>query len=80
VNDEYVVFYFTQKWNRFKLIYLQEAQTEVVPSPIDVYRRGHRAKTVKSPMSYVVKRLLRVWLVVVRINVFLPYSYTLHVC
>jgi hypothetical protein len=23
---------------------LQEAQTGVVPSPIDVYRRGHRAK------------------------------------
>ena len=27
-----------------ELIYLQEAQTGVVPSPIDVYRRGHRAK------------------------------------
>jgi hypothetical protein len=23
---------------------LQEAQTRVVPSPIDVYKRGHRAK------------------------------------
>jgi hypothetical protein len=43
-NGEYVVFYFTQKWNQFKLIYSQEAQTGVVPSPINVYRRGHRAK------------------------------------
>jgi hypothetical protein len=43
-NGEYVVFCFTQKSNRFKLIYLQEAQTGVVPSPIDVDRRGHRAK------------------------------------
>jgi hypothetical protein len=64
--------------NRFKLIYLQEAQTRIVLSPIDVYRRGHRAKN--RPMSYVVKRLLSIWLVVVRINVFLPYSYKLHVC
>jgi hypothetical protein len=38
VNGEYVVFYFTHKWNRFKLIYLQEAKTRVVLSPIDVYR------------------------------------------
>jgi hypothetical protein len=30
---------------------------------------GIERKTVKSPMSYVVKRSLRVWLVVVRINV-----------
>jgi hypothetical protein len=37
-------------------------------------------KTVKSPMSCVVKRPLSVWLVVVMINVFLPYSYKLHVC
>jgi hypothetical protein len=37
-------------------------------------------KIVKSPMSYVVKRSLSVWLVVVRINVLLPYSYKLHVC
>jgi hypothetical protein len=41
---------------------------------------GIERKTVKSPMSYVVKRPLSVWLVVVRINVFLPYSYKLHVC
>jgi hypothetical protein len=31
-------------------------------------------------MSYVVKRPLSVLLVVLRINVFLPYSYKLHVC
>jgi hypothetical protein len=37
-------------------------------------------KIVKSPMSYVVKRAFSVWLVVVTINVFLPYSYKLHVC
>jgi hypothetical protein len=36
-------------------------------------------KTVKSPMSCVVKRPLSVWLVVM-INVFLSYSYKLHVC
>jgi hypothetical protein len=41
---------------------------------------GIKRKIVKSPMSYVVKRLLSVWLVVVRINVFLPYSYKLYVC
>jgi hypothetical protein len=41
---------------------------------------GIERKTVKSPMSYVVKWPLSVWLVVVRINVFLPYSYKLHVC
>jgi hypothetical protein len=41
---------------------------------------GTERKTVKSPMSYVVKWPLSIWLVVVRINVFLPYSYTLHVC
>jgi hypothetical protein len=41
---------------------------------------GIERKTVKSLMSYVVKRPLSVWLVVVRINVFLPYSYKLHVC
>jgi hypothetical protein len=80
VNGEYVVFYFTQKWNLFKLIYLQEAQTRVVLSSIDVYRRGHRAKTMKSLMSYAVKRPPSVWLVVIRTNVFLPYNYTLHVC
>jgi hypothetical protein len=37
-------------------------------------------KTMKSPISYIVKRPLSIWLVVVRINVFLSYSYTLHVC
>jgi hypothetical protein len=31
-------------------------------------------------MSYAVKRPPSVWLVVIRTNVFLPYSYTLHVC
>jgi hypothetical protein len=31
-------------------------------------------------MSYAVKRPLSVCLVVVRVNVFLPYSYTCHVC
>jgi hypothetical protein len=41
---------------------------------------GIERKTVKSPMSCVVKRPLSVWLVVIRINVFLPYSYKLHVC
>jgi hypothetical protein len=41
---------------------------------------GIERKIVKSPMSYVVKRPLSVWIVVVRINVFLPYSYKLHVC
>jgi hypothetical protein len=41
---------------------------------------GIERKTVNSPMSYVVKRPLSVWLVVVRINVLLPYSYELHVC
>jgi hypothetical protein len=41
---------------------------------------GIERKTVKSPMSCVVKRSLTVWLVVVMINVFLPYSYKLHVC
>jgi hypothetical protein len=41
---------------------------------------GIERKTVKSPMSYVVKQSLSVWLVVVRIKVFLPYSYKLHVC
>jgi hypothetical protein len=41
---------------------------------------GIEQKTVKSPMRCVVKRSLSVWLVVVRINVFLPYSYKLHVC
>jgi hypothetical protein len=41
---------------------------------------GIERKTVKSPMSCVVKRPLSVWLVVVMINVFLPYSYKLHVC
>jgi hypothetical protein len=41
---------------------------------------GIERKTLKSPMNYVVKRTLSVWLVCVRINVFLPYSYTLHVC
>jgi hypothetical protein len=40
---------------------------------------GIERKTVKSPMRYVVKRQLSVWLIVVRINVFLPYSYKLHV-
>jgi hypothetical protein len=40
---------------------------------------GIERKTVKSPIGYVVKRPLSIWLVVVRINVFLPYSYTLHV-
>jgi hypothetical protein len=40
---------------------------------------GIERKTVKSTMSYVVKRLLSVWLVVVGINVFLPYSNTLYV-
>jgi hypothetical protein len=45
-----------------------------------VIGEGIERKIVKSPMSYVVKRPLTVWLVVVRINVFLPYSYTLHVC
>jgi hypothetical protein len=44
VNGEYVVFYYTYKWNQFKLIHLQEAQTGVVLSLINVYRRGHRAK------------------------------------
>jgi hypothetical protein len=43
-------------------------------------RESIERKTVKSPMSYVVKRLLSVWLVVVRINVLLPYNYKLHVC
>jgi hypothetical protein len=37
-------------------------------------------KIVKSPMSYVVKQPLSIRLVVVRINIFLPYSYTLYVC
>jgi hypothetical protein len=41
---------------------------------------GTERKTVKSPMSYAVIRTLSVWLIVVRINVLLPYSYTLHVC
>jgi hypothetical protein len=41
---------------------------------------GIERKIVKSPMSYVVKRSLSAWLVVVKINVFLPYSYKLHVC
>jgi hypothetical protein len=41
---------------------------------------GIERKTVKSPMSYVVKRSLSVWLVVVTINVLLPYSYKLNVC
>jgi uncharacterized membrane-anchored protein len=41
---------------------------------------GIERKTVKYPMSYVVKGSLSVWLVVVRINVFLPYNYKLHVC
>jgi hypothetical protein len=41
---------------------------------------GIERKTVKSSMSYVVKRPLSVWLVVVRINVFLPCNYKLHVC
>jgi hypothetical protein len=31
-------------------------------------------------MSYDVKRPLSVWLAVIRINVFLPYSYKLHLC
>jgi hypothetical protein len=35
---------------------------------------------VKSPMSHVVKQSLSVRLVVVRINIFWPYSYTLYVC
>jgi hypothetical protein len=42
--------------------------------------KGIERKTVKSLMSYVVRQSLSVWLVVVRINVFLPYSYILHVC
>jgi hypothetical protein len=41
---------------------------------------GIERKTVKSSRSCVVKRPLSVWSVVVRINVFLPYSYILHVC
>jgi hypothetical protein len=41
---------------------------------------GMERKIVKSLMSYAIKLPLSVWLVVVRINVFLPYSYTLHVC
>jgi hypothetical protein len=41
---------------------------------------GIERKTVKSLTSCVVKWPLSVWLVVVRINVFLPYSYKLHVC
>jgi hypothetical protein len=41
---------------------------------------GIERKTVKFTMSYVVKRSLSVWLVVIRINVFLSYRYTLHVC
>jgi hypothetical protein len=41
---------------------------------------GIELKTVKSLMSCVVKRSLSIWLVIVRINVFLPYSYKLHVC
>jgi hypothetical protein len=41
---------------------------------------GIERKTVKSTTSYVVKRPLSVWLVVVKINVFLLYSYKLHVC
>jgi hypothetical protein len=40
---------------------------------------GIEGKAVNTPKSYVIRRLLSVWLVVVRINVFLPYSYTLHV-
>jgi hypothetical protein len=40
---------------------------------------GIERKTVKSPMSYVVKRPLSIWLAVVRINIFLPYSYKLRV-
>jgi hypothetical protein len=36
---------------------------------------GIERKTMKSLMSYVVKWSLSVWLVVVRIIVFLPYSY-----
>jgi hypothetical protein len=38
---------------------------------------GIQQKTEKSLMSYVVKQPLSVWLVVVTINVFLPYSYTI---
>jgi hypothetical protein len=41
---------------------------------------GIERKTGKSSLSYVVKRPLSVWLVVVRINVFLSYRYKLHVC
>jgi hypothetical protein len=43
-------------------------------------REGIERKTMKSPMSCAVKRPLSVSLVVVRINVFLPYRYKLHVC
>jgi hypothetical protein len=38
---------------------------------------GIEGKILKTPKSYVVRQVLSVWLVVVRINVFLPYSYTL---
>lgn len=60
-DDEVVVNHTYGADGHIRLAKRMEAQTGVVPSPIDVYRRGHRAKTVKSPMSCVVKRPLSVW-------------------